>query len=78
MCLFLVLRGGGGDEARLAVRVWRHHPGIALHYWTEDMLRLEDTTEQTLHQTMNELLLLVMCRVFRVDTFLTRNNNFSY
>lgn len=40
VCLLRVLCSGGRDEAGLSMRGRRHHPGTALHYRTEDMLRL--------------------------------------
>lgn len=40
VCLLWVLCSGGGDEAGLAMGGRCHHPGTALHHWTEHMLRL--------------------------------------
>lgn len=40
VCLLWVLRSCGRDQAGLAMCGWSHHPGTALHYWTEHMLRL--------------------------------------
>lgn len=40
VCLLRVLCGRGRNEARLAMRGRRHHPGAALHHRTEHMLRL--------------------------------------
>lgn len=40
VCLLWVLCSGGRDQAGLAMCGRSHHPGTALHYWTEHMLRL--------------------------------------
>lgn len=40
VCLLWVLCSRGRDETGLAMRGRRHHPGTALHHWTEHMLCL--------------------------------------